>query len=248
MNSIIQEIYQNKRVVDGNGTIHELQSSVDPAEGKFLFEMIRNDPGIKKTLEVGCAHGLSSLHICEALKDRIEVVHTIIDPFQNTHWRGIGVTNLKRNGVGFFQLIEERSEFALPRLCQQGEERFDFIFIDGFHTFDHTLVDCFFATRLLRTGGYLVVDDVSWQSVGRCMRYFANYPCYRVHGAITRHKPQTWKRQLAKTLRRVMPESVAGKIFSAKLIERVWHDTETMMIALKKVSKDERDWMWYADF
>ena len=36
---------------------------------------------------------------------------------------------------------------------------FDFIFIDGWHTFDYTLVDMFYADRLLRIGGYLLIDD-----------------------------------------------------------------------------------------
>ncbi len=248
MNSLIQEIYATKKVKGQHGAVHDLDSAISAEEGNLLYTLIQSDLNVLKTLEVGCAYGLASLHICLALKGRREAQHTIIDPFQRDLWDGAGLANLARSGIDFYTLLEEKSEFALPQLCRQGEERFDFIFIDGFHTFDHTLVDCFFATRLLRTGGYLVVDDVSWQSVGRCMRYFGKYPCYQEHQAITRHKPPTRKRRITKSLRWVMPESVAAKIFSAKVIERVWHDTETMMVALKKVSKDERDWMWHSDF
>ena len=64
-------------------------------------------------------------------------------------------------------LVEERSEFALPTILTSNEGRFDFIFIDGWHTFDHTILDCFYAIRLLRVGGYLVLDDAHWRSVTR---------------------------------------------------------------------------------
>jgi predicted O-methyltransferase YrrM len=39
-------------------------------------------------------------------------------------------------------------------------EKFDLAFIDGWHTFDHTLLDAFLSYRMLNIGGLLIIDDV----------------------------------------------------------------------------------------
>ena len=44
----------------------------------------------------------------------------IIDPFQSTDWHNIGITNLKRAGFDFFELIEKPSEnLAYPPSSKQ---------------------------------------------------------------------------------------------------------------------------------
>ena len=45
-------------------------------------------------------------------------------------------------------LIEKKSYEAMPELLKKGEENYDFIFIDGWHTFDYTLVDFFYSDKL----------------------------------------------------------------------------------------------------
>jgi predicted O-methyltransferase YrrM len=180
MDEVIRRIYETRSVVGRSGETHYLHSEVDHEEGALLFNTIRDDISIVKTLEVGCAFGLSSLHICKALQSRTRASHTIIDPFQTTQWDGVGVKHLEEAGIRFFNLVEVKSEFALPRILEQGEGRFDFIFIDGWHTFDHTLLDCFYATRLLRVGGYLAIDDVIFPAVRRVVDFVLNYPCYEL--------------------------------------------------------------------
>jgi predicted O-methyltransferase YrrM len=156
--SILDSIYETRQVEDDRGVRHPLHSEITPDEGVMIASLIL-DNEIDRTLEIGCAYGLSSLFICGALSSRPDARHTIIDPFQSTEWRGIGVANLRRAGYGFFELIEETSEVALPRLFEQGR-MFQFALIDGFHTFDHILVDFFLADRLLEVGGIVVFDDL----------------------------------------------------------------------------------------
>lgn len=180
----IQNIYHTRKVVGPSGIESPLHSEIDAQEGELLYNTIHNDPSVKKTLEVGCAFGLSSLHICAGLHGRAGAHHTIVDPNQ-TGWGSVGVTNLKRCGVDYFQLVEEKSEFALPRLLQGNEGTYDFVFVDGWHTFDHTLLDCFYATRLLRVGGYLLVDDVwNFPGINRVIGYIGSYPCYQHFGNV----------------------------------------------------------------
>src|ERR1039457_3486186 len=171
VNSVIDEIYQTRVVRDASGNEYELSSEVDSAEGDYLYRLISSDSSITRTLEVGCAFGLSSLHICEALRNRPGASHVIIDPKQTDVWHGVGVAQLERAGISFFNFIPEPSELALPDLLRSQPESFDLIFIDGWHTFDHTMLDMFYANRLVRVGGYIVVDDCNWKSVSAAISY-----------------------------------------------------------------------------
>ena len=177
-NPIIDEIYETRVVRDASGNEYELAAGVDAAEGDYLYRLISSDNSITKTLEVGCAFGLSSLHICEALRNRSGASHLIIDPMQMDDWHGVGIAHLERAGIGFFDLISEPSELALPDLLHRQPESFDLIFIDGWHTFDQTMLDMFYANRLVRIGGYIVVDDCNWESVAAAVSYYMNYPAY----------------------------------------------------------------------
>jgi Methyltransferase domain len=247
MDELIQRIYETRSVVGRSGKVHYLHSEVDHEEGALLFNTIRDDLGIVKTLEVGCGFGLSSLHICKALSSRTGASHTIIDPFQTTQWDGVGVKHLEEAGIRFFNLVEAKSEFALPRILEQGEGRFDFIFIDGWHTFDHTLLDCFYATRLLRVGGYLAIDDVIFNAVRRVVDFLLNYPCYELFRSLGSVKSRSWERVVARTLLSLMSARKSAELFSRKIYRRIFEDTDLRMVVLKKISEDRRSWDWHDD-
>lgn len=250
VDEVIRRIYQTGTVVGQTGKVHKLHSAIDPDDGECLAGVIHDDPTVRQTLEVGCAYGLSSLYICGALSGRVGASHTIIDAWENDAtdgWDGAGIRNLREAGITFFQLIENRSEFALPRLLEEGEETFDFVFVDGWHTFDHTLLDCFYATRLLRVGGYLAIDDVSWPSVGRAVAYLGNYPCYQAYRSVGTDKPHSWKRVIAKSVLAACPRQAANAILSQNICRRVFEDRLTRLVVLKKTSRDERGWQWHVD-
>src|SRR5438045_2023671 len=119
---LIAEIYRTGAVTDQSGRAIPVHSHIDEAEGKFLFQFIRDREGIARTLEVGCAYGLSSLHITKAIQGRSGAHHVIVDAFQSTDWSNIGISNLRRAGISFFELREELSELALPRLLEDQPE------------------------------------------------------------------------------------------------------------------------------
>lgn len=152
------------------------KTSISTGEGEFLHSQIRQR-GYYRTLEVGCALGMASLYICDASSQSPQWTHTIIDPNQTTKYRGIGIANLDRLGLDRYRLLEKPSEFALPELLADGES-YDLAFIDGWHTFDHTLIDFFYVNRMLRVGGMVVFDDADWPAVSRLLRYVSRYPAY----------------------------------------------------------------------
>ena len=247
MQQIIKRIYDTGTVVGRSGKVHQLQAQIDPEEGNFIFSLIRDDPKIVKTLEVGCANGLSSLHICLATRDRAGASHTIVDPFQNSQWDGAGIRNLEEAGIDFFNLVEVKSEFALPRLLQEKEGQFDFIFIDGWHTFDHTLLDCFYATRLLKVGGVLVIDDVSFSSVKPVVDFLKNYPCYEEQGSVSGEPRKSWKRIAARCLLYPIHRKTWAKVLAPSLYRKIFDDRVTRAVALKKTQEDNRGWDWHTD-
>jgi predicted O-methyltransferase YrrM len=241
----IDEIYQVCSVVGRSGNVHRLHSAIDREEGEFLFNLIRGDLSIVKTLEVGCAYGLSSLFICSALQGRNGAAHTIIDPYQNGYWDGVGIRNLEDAGLRFFNLIECKSEFALPKLLEQKEAQFDFVFIDGWHTFDHTLLDCFYATRLLRVGGHLAIDDVSFPSVRRAVDFLRTYPCYEFSGSVSTRIQRSRKEILTQRLMSLLHCKTWARFLSRGLYRKIFEDEETSMVALKKATQDTRNWDWH---
>jgi predicted O-methyltransferase YrrM len=244
MNELIEEILTSKEVETPSGRKIPLHSAIDRDEGTLILDLFRKDRSVQKTLEVGCAYGLSSLFIAEGLKGRQNAKHTIIDPFQNADWEGVGVHNLKKSGFVDFELIEEKSEFALPAILKDREGSFDLIFIDGWHTLDHTLLDCFYSTRLLRVGGYLVVDDVSFPAISRVIDYLCSYPCFELESATPKPRA-TLKKRIARCFLGIVPCAIRKKVFSRSLLNRVNNGFRSM-VALKKIASDDRRWDWFS--
>lgn len=252
--NLIDEIFTTGRVLDQHGQVHLLGANVDQDEGEFLRKMIALC-NAQNTIEVGCAMGISSLYICSALAIKQEKKHTIIDPMQSTDWENIGRCNLDRAGVDFYQIIEEPSETALPRLLAEGHQ-FDFGFIDGWHTFDHTLLDFYYLDRLIKVGGIIVIDDVSFSGIRKAVRYILNYPNYELVGTVKVENHRNLKKRLYDgiissfvPITKCFPKKMAYRIFSSNIIERDEKlGINASMVALRKVADDNRRWDWYEDF
>ncbi len=152
--------------------INKIHSAIKKEEINIIQEIIKNNRLIK-CLEVGMAFGTSAISILMN-----ENTHLIsIDPFQTTQWASMGVKLVKSfHYQDRHTLIEEKSYIALPLLLKEHEKTFDFIFIDGWHTFDYTLLDVFYAGMLLKKGGFMIIDDVLHNGVKQCIKYIdTNY-------------------------------------------------------------------------
>ncbi len=226
MNSVLKEILDTKKVSDGT-EILRLHSSMDEHEGDLISKVIQR---VRPTtsLEVGFAYGVSTLFICDALA-RIDrpARHIVLDPFQFSEWKGIGLRNIKSAGYDkFVELREERSEIALPQLLNENTI-LDVAVIDGWHTFDHALVDFFYINKMLRIGGVVVLDDSTMPSVGRLVDHVLTYGCYRIFGIPSGHG--LFVRRLA---------------YYGRLKKTKWPSA----IALEKIASDNRRFDWYRPF
>lgn len=244
-NQIIDRIYQTRVVRDAAGNEYDLAAEVDPVEGNFLYQLISSNDSIVNTVEVGCAYGLSSLHICEALRNRRNASHTIIDPMQMSDWHGIGVAHLEQAGIDFFDLIPQPSEIALPELLSSRPEGFDLIFIDGWHTFDQTMLDLFYANRLVRVGGYIVIDDCQWRSVSAAVSYYKNYPAFE-RVSKPRVSAHSRKERIAKIVTMVFRPGLARMVLPMSLYGHYRRMCFPTVVAFKKVTEDNRSWTWFA--
>jgi Methyltransferase domain len=149
---------------------------------------------------VGCAFGISSLYICEALREVNAAKHVIIDPYQHYLWEDIGIANLRR--AGHVDIIDFHEVFSYQHLARLTEERvtIDFAFIDGQHNFDYVLVDFFLIDKLLRPGGIVILDDLLHPPIRSVCRYVLSNLHYQCVGPQSRELPERaqWRRLVSR--------------------------------------------------
>jgi len=247
MNPVLAQILETGQVTDGSSS-YPLTFHVDRAEGELLQQLIR-EIRPRRTLEVGMAYGISTLFICEALSSLpFPTRHTVIDPFQSTDWRGIGLRNV--TVAGYRDLVdfrEELSEFVLPRMLAE-QTSLDMALIDGWHTFDQALMEFYFVNRMLPVGGVVVFDDADRPSVNKALRYILTYPAYEVlrpQGEVhnSRH---TW---LGRVRRLAVELPYVRQAVAPHFRQRPWDlGIEGTCVALKKRANDSRDDKTFFDF
>lgn len=137
-------------------------------------------PNIESVLEVGCFEGRATVWLCENVlndKDKkytYDVVDTFGGSLNESGMRKVK-ENLEKNdfiwdnfthNISFFPHINFNlnrgfSQKILPTM--EGEEKYDFIYIDASHRADDTLVDAYYAKNMLKKGGILIFDDYGWK-------------------------------------------------------------------------------------
>lgn len=251
-NKDVLEIIKNQYFINSNKEKVTFTSAIDIEEAIFISSIIKeNKP--KKTIEIGCAEGGSSLTIMSAI-GAFNGKHTIVDPFQSTYWESKGIQMLKKFDFNNYTLIEKGSEIALPALLEKGE-KYDFAFIDGYHTFDHTLIDAFYLIKMLNVGGFLIIDDVQMPAINKCIRYLNNYPCLQLVGA-SNNKQATTARKMFDALKAtmkvfsyVLPGKWRSELFDGSvLISDDKLKLKSSMVAFRKIAEDNREWNWWKCF
>jgi predicted O-methyltransferase YrrM len=171
-NSTLQKMYRDRTVTTSTKSVVKYTSGISPREGFFIYSLAAENLDIKKILEVGMANGTSALYILQAVVDRGETGHLLsLDPFQTEQWGDAGTLNVQAAKLdSYHELRQVLSEIGMPSLLAEGS-KFDMVFVDGMHLFDNTLLDIFYAVRLLRKGGLLVVDDIKHRGVKKAIDF-----------------------------------------------------------------------------
>jgi predicted O-methyltransferase YrrM len=233
--AVLEQIIQTRTVTDGT-TSYPLQDEMDPAEGELIRRAFR---AVKPTtsIEVGMAYGVSTLYACGAIRaEGIEGRHIVLDPYQIRYWRSIGLRNLHEAGYGdLVDLRTEGSEIGLPKLLAEGV-RCQAAIIDGYHTFDHALVDFFYINKMLDVGGVIVLDDTDWPAVAKCAEHILTYPAYELF------EPGMPK---AGTVFGSLRRALADR-FKVQTLRRPYDYPSAM--AFRKVAEDTRNFDWFEPF
>ncbi len=165
-----------KIIIYNKDDIQKIETNINTLEGNYISNIIKKY-NFKKCLEIGLAHGISSIYI---LKNNVNLIS--IDPFQSSRWNNQGIKFIKHLKYdNHHSLVEKDSFIALPEFLQKkGNKYFDFIYIDGFHTFDNTLLDFFYSDLLLKIGGIIIIGDALQAGVADLVKYInTNYFHYQ---------------------------------------------------------------------
>jgi hypothetical protein len=99
-------------------------------------------------------------------------------------FHGVGARLLKESGV--WDLVEfhaSPSQIVMPRLIAEGRTM-DAVFIDGDHRFDGAFCDIYFAHRLLRPGGVIIIDDIWMDAVFLVAHFLETSYRYEIIGEL----------------------------------------------------------------
>jgi predicted O-methyltransferase YrrM len=232
MNPILAEILRTRDKL-------ACESGILPEEGEFLQNIVMKIRP-KISLEIGFAYGISALFICEALQKVKGEKHIVVDPNPYAY-NGIGIKNIRKARYdALIEFIEAPSEMGLPDLLKKGT-RIDFAFVDGWHSFDHALVDFFYINLMLNVKGVIAFDDADWPSIDKVCRYVSRYPCYKTYASWPVRRNSGALKITSKTLEHVATRQM-------KFLRDDLSISQRRCVAFRKVKEDDRSAGWYAEF
>lgn len=199
---VLREIRETQIAETLSGEKTAVHSNIQPSYAEALYRtVLRARP--KRVIEVGMAFGFSSLAILSALEEcGGDAMLISIDPFQKSQWRGCGVAAVKRAGYSArHRLIEDFDFLALPSLLSAGTAC-EFAYIDGWHTFDHALLDWWYIDRMLPVGGIAAFNDCGWPAVDKAIRFVLTHRKYSEMdvGLPTQYVDYSFKREVLRRL------------------------------------------------
>jgi len=220
LDPVLRNILDSGIVTTADGESVPLRAHVEETSCYLLQYLIRLYRP-RRFVEVGFAYGISAMAMMSAASHAKGLSYTIIDATQSTLWQGIGLANMERAGFsGRYTFMEQYSELALPDLYRRGE-KLEFAFIDGYHTFDQTLIDFYYVNKMLVSGGVVVFDDATMPAVARLMQHIETYPCYE---------------------RITLPREISVNGQQRRI------DNPDRLVAFLKIDIDQRAWDWHVDF
>ncbi len=121
---------------------------------------------LRDCLELGFFHGVSSAYIAEMLREQGSG-HLVTIDLESARNREPNIEQIL-DSLALRRLVtiyfEPRSyTWRLMKLIEEHPEPiFDFCYVDGGHTWDHSGFGFFLVEKLLRPGGWTLFDDLSW--------------------------------------------------------------------------------------
>src|SRR5262249_32046195 len=140
-NGVLRQLVEQRTTIDESGETRSLgESEVSREAAEALYRTVLYErPAV--CVQIGLAFGVSALAILTALEDLGQGRLISIDPWQGPSWGNAGLVAIERAGLEHrHELIENRSQLALPALARKGIEA-GLGWINGWNTFDVVLMD-----------------------------------------------------------------------------------------------------------
>jgi len=249
---VAEEVITTGRAPLRDGRVVNASSFVSKESCRLLYELVERSCA-RQGIEIGMAFGVSTVCLADALRAVAGPEARLIsfDPTQRLtdSWNSAGLWQVERAGLSeVVELRDETSQRGLPKLVDSGY-RCQIGFIDGWHTFDHTLIDFFYIDQMLDVGGYIVFDDTLYPSIHRVVQFVLANRNYELAGVerVSFNTPALLRarragkrllRRLARTDRDPAPRHAAA----FRSIE------SAQMVGIRKIGDDDRRFDHYAPF
>jgi predicted O-methyltransferase YrrM len=145
---------------------------MEPALARRVYEHVRNSRP-REVLELGTAHGVSAAYMAAALEANGQGQVTTVDHGgAATRYDPPAEVVLERAGLAHrVTIVRAHSSYNwfLKRQIESAsdehgncEPTYDFVYLDGAHNFTVDGLAVVLIERLLRPGGWLLMDDLDW--------------------------------------------------------------------------------------
>jgi predicted O-methyltransferase YrrM len=233
--AVLIEAYRNNTVPCADGSRLGFDSNISESEATSLYQVVRTlAPEV--SVEVGLAKGASTVTILQALKDiGRPALHHVLDPFQESEWKGAGLEMVRRAGLGeymkFHQAFAEEVIPSLPAI--------DFAFIDASHLFDISLLEFVLCDKKLRVGGIIGFHDLWMAAQQKLLRFILTNRHYE---AIL---PETASGSGSGTLEGILSGILsclpfAGHLVNPKLLRPMKGARYGNLFLVRKLANDDR--------
>jgi predicted O-methyltransferase YrrM len=151
--------------------VRDTGGGTSPERGRQLHDWVREHRP-DACLELGFAHGVSTVYIATALEGNGAGRLTSVDNLSARERDPSAQELLRRAGVEHrVELVYEPSGYNwfLRRMLREREADgsieplYDFCFLDGAHTWVDDGLAFLLVDRLLRPGGWILFDDLAWK-------------------------------------------------------------------------------------
>ena len=153
-------------------------------EVDFLYKTIVAN-GFQNCLDIGVAKGVSFAAIAAGIKQNGGGTLYGIDPDQGSDHSHSASRLCRLLDLPFTEIIEDQALYATAAIRSK-VEALDFVFIDGWHTFDTTLVDFLLADDLVRPGGIVGFHDCYYPSKLKVIRFALSHRDYELLADVAR--------------------------------------------------------------
>jgi predicted O-methyltransferase YrrM len=157
-----------------------LPAGIPPERGEQLHAFVREHRPAS-CLELGVAHGVSALYIAAALEANGAGSLTAVDRVQARSRQPLAGDLVEQAGLsGRVDVVYHETSYTWflhdvlrAQRVDEGtiEPCYDFVFLDGAHTWDVDALAFGLVDRLLRPGGWILFDDLDWKLDDRWGRH-----------------------------------------------------------------------------